>query len=101
MNDALFLAGHSTSLKSKNNVASLSKSDKINTEELVNYNSSSFKTYRLDKKEYAQVMSELNTNVNDRQKQLKVFTKAIGNYIYTVENNGFGNYRIIGRTNID
>jgi len=89
------------SLKSKNGVATTSKSDTINTEELINYNSSSFKTYKLSKKEYAHVMSELNTNVNDRQKELKVFTKAIGEYVYTVENNGFGNYRIIGRTKID
>ena len=31
------------------------------------------------------------------QKSKKVFSKSIGNHMYLVENNGFGNYRIIGK----
>lgn len=46
-------------------------------------------------------MSEIATNITKEQNQKSVFEKAIGNYVYTVENNGFGNYRIIDKTIID
>ncbi|MEE1124886.1 MAG: hypothetical protein U0L18_02985 [Acutalibacteraceae bacterium] len=62
--------------------------------------SSDFPTIHLPKSEYACVMSEIATNISREQIERKVFNKAIGNYIYTVENNGFGNYRIIGKKNI-
>lgn len=42
-------------------------------------------------------MSEIATNITADQKERRVFTKPIGNYTYTVENNGFGEYRIIRR----
>lgn len=63
--------------------------------------SKDFRTIFLPKQEYAHVMSEIATNTTKEQRQKSVFEKAIGNYIYTVENNGFGNYRIIDKTLID
>nr|DAN07524.1 MAG TPA: minor capsid protein [Caudoviricetes sp.] len=63
--------------------------------------SKDFPTVFLPKQEYAHVMSEIATNITKEQSQKSVFEKAIGNYIYTVENNGFGNYRIIDKTFID
>ncbi|MCR4616235.1 MAG: hypothetical protein K5756_08830 [Clostridiales bacterium] len=58
---------------------------------------SSFETIILPKDEYAHVMSEIATNLTVEQSNHAVFKKCIGNYVYTVENNGFGNYRIIGK----
>ena len=63
--------------------------------------SKDYKTIELPKQEYAHVMSELATHLTAAQRKQKVVTKAIGNYIYTIENNGFGNYRIIGKEIID
>lgn len=60
-----------------------------------------YNTVVLSKNEYAHVMSELNTNLSDEQRKKKVITKAIGDFCYTIENNGFNNYRIIGKTPID
>jgi uncharacterized protein with gpF-like domain len=64
-------------------------------------NSKDYKTIQLPKQEYAHVMSELATHLTATQRNQKVVTKAIGNYIYTIENNGFGDYRIIGKEIID
>lgn len=64
-------------------------------------NSKDFKTINLPKEEYARVLSELNTNMSDKQRKQKVVTKAIGDYYYTIENNGFNEYRIIGKEKID
>ncbi len=64
-------------------------------------NSKDYETIILPKQEYAHVMSELATHMTDQQRKQKVVTKAIGNYIYTVENNGFGEYRVIGKEFID
>lgn len=63
--------------------------------------SKDYETVVLPKDEYAHVMSELNTHLSDEQRKQKVVTKAIGNYNYTIENNGFDNYRIIGKEDID
>ncbi len=63
--------------------------------------SKDYKTIELPKQEYAHVMSELATHLTPTQRKQKVVTKAIGNYIYTIENNGFGNYRVIGKEVID
>lgn len=57
--------------------------------------SKDFETVVLPKQEYAHVMSEIATNISEEQKNMKVFRKNIGDYAYTVENNGFGNYRVI------
>ncbi len=63
--------------------------------------STDYPTIILPKDEYAHVMSEIATHISEKQLKSKVFKKAIGNYYYTVENNGFGNFRIIGREDID
>ena len=62
--------------------------------------SKNFKTVVLPKQEYAHVMSEIATHLTDEQKEKTVFKKAVGKYVYTVENNGFGDYRIIGKKEI-
>ena len=59
--------------------------------------SSDFPTVQLPKDEYAHVMSEIATHISEEQKAMKTFSKPIGDHMYLVENNGFGNYRIIGR----
>ena len=63
--------------------------------------SKDYETIVLPKQEYAHVMSELATHMTEEQRKQKVVHKAIGNYVYTVENNGFGNYRVIGKKPID
>ena len=63
--------------------------------------SEDFVTIILPRQEYAHIMSEIATNISEGQKNKKVFKKPIGDYIYTVENNGFGNYRIIGKAKIE
>ena len=62
---------------------------------------SKYATVYLDQKEYAHVMSELNTHMSESDREKRVVIKAIGDYIYTVENKGFNEYRIIGREEID
>lgn len=52
---------------------------------------------RLPKVEYARVMSALNTDLTQEERKERFLKKAIGNYLYVVENNGFDNYRIIGK----
>ncbi|MBQ3334424.1 MAG: hypothetical protein IJG85_02325 [Eubacteriaceae bacterium] len=63
--------------------------------------SKDFDTIRLSKKEYAIVMHEFNTNMSEDQRKRKIVSKAIGNYVYTIENNGFNDYRIIGKIPIE
>ena len=62
--------------------------------------SDNYETIRLAKSEYATVMSALNTDLTAEQRKHKIIHKAIGNYIYTIENNGYNNYRVIGREEI-
>lgn len=59
-----------------------------------------YETIQLSKSEYAMVIHALNTDLTDEQRTHKIIHKSIGNYIYTVENNGYDNYRIIGREEI-
>ncbi len=63
-------------------------------------NSEDMPTIRLLKQEYAHVMSEIASHLTDNNKTSPVFVKRIGNYQYTVENHGFGDYRIIGKKKI-
>lgn len=63
--------------------------------------SSDFETIRLPKSEYAMVMHELNTHLTEEERRQNVIMRPIRNHVYTVENNGFDNYRIIGRVEID
>lgn len=58
-------------------------------------------TVFLPKEEYAHVMSEIATNLTEAQKSQSIVSKAIGKYVYTFENNGFGDYRIISKKEID
>ena len=69
--------------------------------QLFAHSSDYFPTIILPKSEYAHVMSELATNITPEQRSKKVFRKAIGNYYYTVENNGSGDYRIIGKERLE
>lgn len=69
--------------------------------ESVRRGTGTLKTIRLPKDEYAHVMSELNTNMSARDRQKPIVSKAIGNYIYTIENHGFDDYRVIGKVPID
>ena len=46
-------------------------------------------------------MHELNTNLPKELKNMKVFNRSIRNYTYKVKNNGFNNYKIIGKIKID
>ena len=78
------------------------KSDTISqAKKLKFYDSSAFETIYLPKQEYAHVMSEIASNITEEQQKQKVLTKPIGDYFYTFENNGFGEYRIIGKKPID
>lgn len=63
-------------------------------------NSEDMPTIRLPKQEYAHVMSEIASHLTDGDKTSPVFVKRIGNYMYTIENYGFGDYRIIGKRRI-
>ena len=52
------------------------------------------KEVQLPKDEYAKVIHELNSNLSKEERKKKSITKAIGNHLYMIENNGFNNYRI-------
>ena len=67
---------------------------------LFKQDSKDFPTIILPKDEYAHVMSEIATNLTEKQKSMNTFSKPIGNYVYTVENKGFGNYRVIRKRRI-
>ena len=82
------------SLKERKASRSVAKSGK---DGIIKSDSSTKATVNLTKKEYAHVMSEIATNMTSGKAAESVFTQPIGNYIYTVENNGFGEYRIIGK----
>ena len=88
--------------KSGSSIAIFGKSGIIDTEieQLALFNSKSIKTIILPKQEYAHIMSEFATNMSKEQRQQPIVSKAIGDYIYTIENNGFGNYRVIGKVPI-
>lgn len=87
-------------LSKKENVASFIKNDNIRSE-YIKLGTSTLETIHLPKQEYAHVMSEINTHMSDEQRKQDVVSKAIGDYIYTFENHGFDNYRIIGKVPID
>lgn len=62
---------------------------------------SDLKQIYLPKEEYAHVMSELNTNMSDEDRKHAIVSMPIGNYAYTVINNGFDNYKVVKRTEIE
>lgn len=56
----------------------------------------------LSKREYAHVVSEINTWYNFREEiSDKYISKAIGNYVYTFKNKGFNDYVFVGRDEIE
>lgn len=59
------------------------------------------KVVKLSKREYAMVIHELNTNLSKEERKQKNLYKCIGNYLYTVKNNGFNNYQVLGKVEID
>ena len=63
--------------------------------------SKDFPTVILPKQEYAHLMSEIATNLTKEQSSKKVFSKCVGDYIYTIENHGFGDYRVIKKIKIE
>ena len=71
------------------------------TVEYAKRNTSVLPTVRLPKDEYAHVMSEFNTHMSDADRAKTIVSKPIGDYIYTIENNGFDDYRVIGKVSID
>lgn len=76
------------------------ENSKINLQ-LFGIKSSDFKTVHLPKNEYAMVMHELNTHLSAEERERKIVTKAIGDFVYTFENNGFDNYRIFKKKPIE
>ena len=89
-------------LKAKAVLTNIPKSSKLKPNiQLFAKKVEDFETVILPTKEYAHVMSEIATNLTKEQSKRKVFSKAIGDYIYTVENKGFGNYRVIKKIKID
>lgn len=60
-----------------------------------------YPTVKLGKREYAALMTEISTNLTSEQKNSKIFKKNAGNCVYLIENNGFGDYRVIGKEDIE
>ena len=79
----------------------ISRVDRLITDKGGKANEKKRSAIRLSKQEYAHVMSELATNMSKEQRSQKFVKKPIGDYVYVVENNGFGDYRIIDRFLID
>lgn len=85
----------------KSSIVNTANDDIISSVKVFAKGSKDFPTVALPKQEYAHVMSEISTNLTADQKAKSVFQKPIGEYVYTVENNGFGDYRVIGKELID
>lgn len=85
----------------KSSVANSATDDIISSVKAFAKGSKDFPTVFLPKQEYAHVMSEIATNLTAERDSKQVFRQAIGEYVYTVENNGFGDYRVIGKELID
>ena len=88
-------------VQKRNSVENNGKSSTMKMDLQFFSNSKDYATYRLPKDEYAHVMSEINTHMTEKERSQKVVTKAIGNHYYTFENNGFDDYRIIDKYEID
>ena len=80
------------------NIDNNSKPLKLNVQ-LFAKKSSEYKTIELPKAEYGKVMHEVATNVSKEQLSKKVFSKCIGDYIYTFENLN-GDFRVIDKEKI-
>lgn len=63
-----------------------------------NYNTYKHSAFR---KESKRIQDCTLINLTEEQSNRRVFDKFVGNYIYRVENIGFGNYRIIDKIKIE
>ena len=61
---------------------------------------SEYPTVKLPRAEYAMVMHELATNLTDEEHKMPIVIKHICNSTYRIVVRGFGDYRIIGKTEI-
>ena len=87
--------------QASNEVENVLESATITIQPLNYFNTSNIATVYLPKDEYAHVISEINTHMSDEQRAMPVVSKAIGDYIYTFENYGFNEYRIIDKRLIE
>lgn len=89
-------------LNAAENLTNISNSGrlKINIQHFA-INPKDFETIILPAKEYAHVISEINTNITAEQLKKKVVSKNIGDYVYTFECFGFDNYRIFNKEKIE
>ena len=51
--------------------------------------------------EKARITSEFNTNLTNKERKKKIISRYVGNYYYKAKNNGFNDYKFIGRYLID
>ena len=51
--------------------------------------------------EYSMVMSAFNTDLTDEERMRRIISKPIGDYVYTIINNGYNEYIVIGKSPIE
>ena len=51
--------------------------------------------------EYSMVMSAFNTDLTDEERMRRIISKPIGDYVYTIINNGYNEYIVIGKNPIE
>ncbi len=51
--------------------------------------------------EYSMVMSAFNTDLTDEERMQRIISKPIGDYVYTIINNGYNEYIVIGKNPIE
>ena len=51
--------------------------------------------------EYSMVMSAFNTDLTEEERKQRIISKAIGDYVYTIINNGYNEYIVIGKNPIE
>lgn len=64
-------------------------------------NRTGLKPIFIEKEEYANLLSELNTNLPASMKNKKIITWRVGSYQYRIINNGFNEYIITERIIIE
>ena len=47
------------------------------------------------------VMSAFNTDLTEEERKQRIISKAIGDYVYTIINNGYNEYIVIGKNPIE
>lgn len=73
--------------------------DKVGKSEVLydKINRTAIKPIFIEKEEYANLVSEFNTNLPANLRKKRVIEWAVGNYQYKIINNGFNEYKIIRR----